>query len=570
MATQNYCAGALSDEPMDWHSIDWSKCHREVRRLQARIVKATQDGRWGKVKALQWLLAHSFSGKAIAVKRVTENQGKNTPGVDRVTWDTPEKKLDAVRSMGRRAYRPLPLRRVYIPKTNGKLRPLGIPTMTDRAMQALYTLGLNPVAETIGDRCSFGFRPERSVADAIKQCFIVLVRHDAAEWILEGDIKGCFDHISHDWLLANVPMDKAILQKWLKSGYMEKSALFATEAGTPQGGIISPTLANLALDGLERLLSEKFYRTTHGGVMINPKVHLVRYADDFIITAYSKELLEFGVKPLVVEFLEERGLTLSEDKTRITHIAEGFDFLGQNVRKYDGKLLIKPSAKNYQACAHKIRGIIKANKTAKQSTLIKLLNPVIHGWANFHRHVAAKRKFASMDRDVWRALWKWAKRRHPNKNGAWVRQRYFQVSGSRTWVFAVDTGDKLPSGKPRLVELRRASDTRIKRHIKIRNDANPFDRDWETYFEERIGFKKVENPKDRKRLLRLWLDQDGLCPICNQKVTRETGWSMHRLTGLIDGGSDKLGNLAILHPLCHRKAHRFGIKVVKPAPDTGL
>jgi RNA-directed DNA polymerase len=570
MTTQQICAGAPSGESIHWHSIDWGKCHREVRRLQARIVKATQEGRWGKVKALQWLLTHSFSGKAIAVKRVTENQGKKTPGVDNLTLETPEKKRNAINTMRRRGYRPLPLRRIYIPKTNGKLRPLGIPTMKDRAMQALYLLGLIPVAETVGDQDSFGFRPERSVADAIEQCFTVLARRDAAQWVLEGDIKGCFDNISHDWLLANIPMDKAVLQKWLRGGYMDKAALFATEAGTPQGGIISPTLANFALDGLEKLLSEHFYRTERNGVMIHPKVHLIRYADDFVITGASKELLENEVKALVVQFLAERGLTLSEEKTKISHITDGFDFLGQNIRKYNGKLLIKPSAKNYKACADKIRGIIKGNKTAKQATLIKLLNPVIQGWANFHRHVVAKQSFKYMDRDVWRALWRWAKRRHPNKNSAWIRQRYFQVSGNRTWVFAEDTGEKLPNNKPILIELRQACDTRIKRHTKIRKDANPFDPNWETYFEKRIGFKMMNNLKGRKRLVRLWIEQDKNCPICEQKITMETGWNIHHLTRRVDGGSDKLGNLVILHPNCHRQAHSLGINVVKPAPAMGL
>jgi len=214
MTTQQSCAGAPSHGTVDWHSIDWAKCHREVRRLQARIVKATQEGRHGKVKALQWLLTHSFSAKALAVKRVTENQGRKTPGVDKKIWSTPEAKGKAMLSLKRRGYQPLPLRRVYIPKANGKMRPLGIPTMKDRAMQALHLQALAPVSETIADRNSYGFRPERSTADAIEQCFCALGRRDAAEWILEGDIKGCFDNISHDWLIANVPMDKAILRKW--------------------------------------------------------------------------------------------------------------------------------------------------------------------------------------------------------------------------------------------------------------------------------------------------------------------------------------------------------------------
>jgi RNA-directed DNA polymerase len=335
---------ASSGKAEHWDQIDWFQCERHVRRLQARIVKATREGRWNKVKTLQRLLTHSFSGKALAVKRVTENQGKRTPGVDGRIWNTPASKLKAIGSMQRRGYRPLPLRRVYIPKANGKQRPLGIPTMKDRSMQALYLLALAPIAETTADLNSYGFRPERSTADALQQCFNVLSRKCSPQWVLEGDIKGCFDHINHEWMLQNVPTDKTVLQKWLKAGYIENRTLFSTEAGTPQGGIISPTLANMTLDGLEKLLSEHFPRGKwKDGKPWRPKVNMVRYADDFIITGDSKELLENEVRPLVEQFLTQRGLTLSADKTCITHIDQGFDFLGQNLRKYDGKPLVKPS-----------------------------------------------------------------------------------------------------------------------------------------------------------------------------------------------------------------------------------
>lgn len=223
-----------------WHDIDWAKCHKSVKRLQARIAKAEKEGRHGKVRALQWLLTHSFSARALAVKRVTENQGKNTPGVDGQTWSTPEAKFRGIASLKRRGYKPLPLRRVLIPKSNGKMRPLGIPTIRDRAMQALYLLALEPVAETRADKNSYGFRPGRATADAIEQTFIALSKKNGAQWILEGDIKACFDEISHEWLLKNIPMDKKILQKWLKAGFVHKRKLFPTEAGTPQGGVISP------------------------------------------------------------------------------------------------------------------------------------------------------------------------------------------------------------------------------------------------------------------------------------------------------------------------------------------
>jgi RNA-directed DNA polymerase len=219
--------GALSDRPTAWHAINWYAVHRQVRRLQARMVKAVQGKRWGKVHALQHLLTHSFSGKALAVKRVTTNDGSQTPGVDGMVWDTPAQKACAIEELRQRGYRALPLRRLYIPKTDGtsRRRPLSIPVMHDRAMQALYLLALDPIAETLGDPNSYGFRTERSTGDAIEQCFNVLARMHAPQWILEGDIRACFDGISHEWLVAHIPLDKAMLQKWLTAGFVEKQRL---------------------------------------------------------------------------------------------------------------------------------------------------------------------------------------------------------------------------------------------------------------------------------------------------------------------------------------------------------
>jgi len=482
---------ASSGRAQDWDQMDWSKYERHVRRLQARIVKATREGRWNKVKTLQRLLTHSFSGKALAVKRVTENQGKRTSGVDGVLWSTPAAKLKAIESMQHRGYRPLPLRRVYIPKANGKQRPLGIPVMSDRAMQALHLLALAPIAETTADPDSYGFRPERSTVDAMSQCFKVLSFKRSPQWILEGDIKGCFDHISHSWMGKNIPMDKTVLHQWLKAGYVEKRILFPTEEGTPQGGIVSPTLANMTLDGLQPLLAKHFPREKwKDGKKWSPKVNLVRYADDFIITGDSKELLENEVRPLVEQFLTERGLTLSPDKTRITHIDEGFDFLGQNLRKYDGKPLVKPSKKNVHAFLEKVRGIIGANGTVPQAMLIDRLNPVIRGWANYHQHAAATGTFDRVDHEIWRRIWRWARRRHPNKSATWVKKRYFPALDGRSWVFAAHAGERTAEGKPVWKRLARASNTKIRRHIKIRRDANPFDPTWQPYFQERAFRKK--------------------------------------------------------------------------------
>jgi RNA-directed DNA polymerase len=467
---------------MDWRSLNWAKIHRQVQRLQMRIAKAAREGNLREAKAFQRLLTRSFAAKALAVKRVTENQGKKTPGVDGEIWSTPEAKVTAVLSLNRRGYKPMPLRRVYIPKSNGKKRPLGIPTMKDRAMQALYKLALEPVAETMADKNSYGFRPLRSTADAIQQCWIALNKKTSPFWILEGDIKGCFDNISHDWLMTNIPMDKDILRKWLKAGYIDLGTLYATSAGTPQGGIISPVLANMTLDGLEAELKKAFRQ--------KDKVHMVRYADDFIITGTSKAILEDKVCPLVKSFLRVRGLELSLEKTRITHIDEGFDFLGQHIRKYGGKLLIKPAKKNVKAFLDKARKTVKGISEAKQVNLIRLLNPIIRGWANYHRHIVAKDTFAKVDHRIWQALWQWCRRRHPKKGTRWIKDKYFRKRGTRNWVFAAESKTIRPDGKPVMVELVSAAKIKIWRHIKIRGIANPFDPSWASYFKERIRLLK--------------------------------------------------------------------------------
>jgi RNA-directed DNA polymerase len=542
-----------------WDGINWVSVQRHVRGLQARIVKATQEGRHNKAKALQWLLTHSFSGRALAVKRVTGNEGKNTPGVDKVTWKTPVAKINAMASLKRRGYSPLPLRRVFIPKKNGqKTRPLGIPAMKCRAMQALHLLALEPIAETTADPNSYGFRSERSTADAGEQCFISLARKTSAEWVLEADIQSCYDKISHDWMLANIPTDRVILRKWLKAGFVYQNELFPTEAGTPQGGIISPATANMTLDGLEAMLAEKFPRAERRGL----KMNMVRYADDFIITGHSKEWLEQEVKPAVVEFLAERGLVLSPEKTKITHIKDGFDFLGWNIRKYNGKLLMKPSKASVKAHLGKIREIIKANKTAKQANLIRLLNPVLRGWANYHSHVVAKETFVRTDTRVWSMLWQWAVRRHPNKGTRWVKEKYLKPRGSRNWTFTAT--EHKEDGTTRDLTLLQESDTPIHRHIKIKASANPHDRQWEQYFESRWGKQMLHSARGRRKLYRVWRRQDGRCPTCQQPITKSTPWAARYIVTRAAGGSDAASNLCLHHHNCHRHSHYAETSVVSP------
>ncbi len=536
---------------------NWKEVQSNVSRLQVRIVKALKENRWNKAKALQHLLTRSFSGKAIAVKRVTENTGKKTAGVDNQLWDSPQKKANAVGNLKHHGYQPKPLKRVNIPKSNGNIRPLGIPTLTDRAMQALHLLALDPICETVSDKNSYGFRKERATADAIEQVFIVLSRQTSAQWVLEGDIRGCFDNINHDWMLENIPMEKGILKKWLKAGYIEKRQLFPTESGTPQGGICSPTLMNLTLNELEQLLKESF--------KARQKIHLVRYADDFIITGESKEILEMQVKPLVENFLKERGLELSKEKTLITNIEKGFDFLGMNCRKYNGKLLIKPSKAKVQLFLRKIKKLLRENLNTPPNRLIMKLNPILRGWGDYYQHVVSKQIFSYVDSRVWQMIWKWTRRRHPSKSKTWRKRKYYKSVGSRNWVFTATAQEK---GKVRTLRLFNLQDIPIQRHRKIKGEANPYDSDWETYFEERIGLQMKESLKGYKRLLRLWFSQNGKCLICESKITKQTGWHIHHLQRRVDGGNDTFANTVLLHPNCHHQVHSQRLEVSKPCSST--
>lgn len=467
--------GASSTRP-EWNTINWQIAQKQVRRLQIRIAKASREGRHNKAKALQWLLTHSFTAKLLAVKQVTQNTGGKTAGIDNVIWKTDKQKILAVQKLHRRGYVAQPLRRVYIPKKNSKQkeRPLGIPTMKDRAMQALHLLALEPISEIQADGNSYGFRPKRSTADAISHCFYALARRCAPAWILEGDIKACFDRIEHSWLIAHIPMDKAILRKWLTAGYVEKGKLFPTMAGTPQGGIISPTLANMTLDGLEK--AAKMYATK------KDKIHVIRYADDFIITGNSKELLENKIKPSIMAFLQMRGLQLSPEKTRITHIENGFDFLGAHARKYKGKLLIKPAKGNIQTFLSNIKQTIESNHGVKTEILIRKLNAKIRGWANYHRHIVSKKTFSTVDNSIFWMLYKWLKRRHPNKNAAWRYKEYFRTEAGNRWIFHAKVHKE---SKITFLDLFRASQVPIRRHLKIQAQATPYDPLFKDYFMQR-------------------------------------------------------------------------------------
>lgn len=460
----------------NWQSINWTRVEQDVCRLQMRIAKSARAKRWGKAQALQRLLTRSHQAKLLAVKRVTENQGRKTPGIDGIVWGGAKQKWEAVQALICRDYRSQPLRRVYIPKKNGKKRPLGIPTMFDRAMQALFLLAYEPIAEVSADIHSYGFRPKRSAADAIERCFVVLANRASARWILECDIKGCFDNISHEWIHQHLKLETKVLNQWLKAGFMDKGRLFPTTAGTPQGGIISPCLSNGVLDGMEAML-KAISRPVQ-------KVHLIRYADDFVITADSKELLESTIKPAVVAFLLERGLTLSEEKTLITSITKGFDFLGFNVRKYGNKLLIKPSKSSVKSFLESIRLLIKKGVSTPTVSLLRSINRKVVGWANYYRHVVAKNIFGDVDSAIFHALHRMIKRKHPRKSAAWLYRKYYTNRGMRRWMFYAPY--VVSSGERRSVWLKKAADIPIRRHRQVISVATPYDAEWLDYFEKRV------------------------------------------------------------------------------------
>ncbi len=398
--------------------------------------------------------------------------------MDGVVWNTPRKKMQAALSLKRRGYKAKPLKRVYIPKKQiGKFRSLSIPVMRCRGQQALHLLALEPVAEMLVDKNAYGFRPLRSTADAIGQCFILLGRKDAAQYILEADIKDCFNSISKSWIQDNVTMDKEMLRKWLDAGYIDKGRWNPTEKGTPQGSLCSPTILNVTLSGLEATVKKAASSRKY-------KVHSCIYADDFIITGATKEVLEDKVRPAVESFLRERGLSLSQEKTRVTHINEGFDFLGMNIRKYKSKLIIKPAKSSIKRFLADIRRIIKINATTKMEDLIRQLNPKVRGWANYYRHVCSKRIFNYVDNAIFWALWRWCKRRHPKKGVRWIKDKYFHKDKLRNWVFSAKIQDK--DGNKSYLNLIKAADTPIRRHVKIRAEVTPYNPIYREYLNERL------------------------------------------------------------------------------------
>ena len=454
-----------------WADIHWHNVEEHVRRLQERIYRATTNKAWRTGKNLQKLLVRATSNKLLAIRRITqENQGKHTAGIDGMVYDTTEARWKLFQEgLSLKGYKPKPVRRVYIPKDNGKQRPLGIPTGRDRVMQAIVKAALEPEWEARFEANSYGFRPGRCTMDAIAAIHTTMSRKDSSPWVLDADISGCFDNLDHSPLLAKLPVFTATLHRWLKAEVVELGSLTPTDTGTPQGGVISPLLANVALDGMERLFDAEdadgrpkapaFRRGNNKGIAV------IRYADDVVITAPTREVLETYVRPRLEHFLQERGLAFNEAKTRIVHIREGVNFLGFHLRQVgrrEPKLLTVPRKANVLAHLREIRAYLDAHKQTPAVQVIKALNPVIRGWAQYYRHVSAKAVLAKVAHAQGAMLWRWARRRHPKKGRAWVKAHYYGEEAP--WTFR--------AGKAEFV---RPDRTPITRFTKVTGRYSPYD-----------------------------------------------------------------------------------------------
>jgi RNA-directed DNA polymerase len=537
----------------EWKDIPWRKLERKNFKLQKRIYQASRRGDVTKVRKLQRLLMKSRSAKLLAVRRVTqENKGKKTAGIDGVKSLTPKQRLELTQNL-RLTDKAKPTRRVWIPKPGREeKRPLGIPVMYDRALQALVKLALEPEWEARFEPNSYGFRPGRSCHDAINAIWHKLKMRP--KWVLDADIAKCFDRIDHKALLLKIntsPNIRRQLRAWLKAGVMDDFKYFDTNEGTPQGGVISPLLANIALHGMENRITQAF-----------KQAKVIRYADDFVILHDDLEVIH-KCKTIIEEWLQGMGLELKDTKTRITHSLEGgkehstgFDFLGFNIRqiqvgKYQTRTpgkgfdtLITPSKEKVKSHAKKLAQTIGSHKSASQSDLIKLLNPQIRGWANYYRTGNSKKTYTLLDNLLYLKLKRWTERRHPNKNKSWCVNRYWEIE-EKGWRF-VDKRSKS--------QLLKYADTKVKspmtkdQYVKIQGDRSPYDGDW-AYWATRMG----EHPELPKRVSYLLKQQKGKCPHCGLRFTPDSQMEIHHKD--INHKNNKWENLELLHLVCHDQVH---------------
>src|SRR5579871_5893551 len=504
----------VTERPTDWDQVNWEKAHRIVSNLRQRIFRAAEKGDLKKVRSLQRLMLRSYSNILLSVRRVTQtNAGKNTPGVDKIVIKTARSRgviVDYLSSFT--PWKSRPVRRVYIPKSNGKRRPLGIPTILDRCRQAMVKNALEPFWEQKFEGISYGFRPGRGCHDAIVKIYHLALPFGKRRWVVDADIKGAFDNIDHDYLLqtiGNFPA-RELIKQWLKAGVMEDGVFAATETGVPQGGVISPLLANIALHGMEEALRVRHTRrdgtsvVTYQGVAYNNKGEsvgkraLVRYADDFVVFSETKEDAEACIQ-ILTEWLKERGLTLSEEKTHIVHLTEGFDFLGFTVKHYKSpstktgwKLLITPSKKSEQAFRDKMKAHWLSFRGKPVGVVLTTLNPILRGWANYFRIGVASRVFRRLSEWMFnRCIW-YAKRTHPSKSWKWIVNRYFgrlNLDREDRWVF----GDKRTHSY-----LNKLIWFPIQRHVMVVGNASPDKPALRGYWKARQGAKAKESPDSKE------------------------------------------------------------------------
>lgn len=533
----------------EWHSINWKKAEAVIRDLQEKIVIATLNENMKEVYLLQWKLLNTFEAKVLAIRKVITNKGKKTPGTDGIVWKSPKDYWNAIQALTEivknpQEYQAQPLRRIWIPKANSKeLRPLGIPTIFDRAVQALYHLVIDPAVETKSDPNSFGFRKFRSTQDAITAIRSIMDKKRSPRWILEADISKCFDKISHEFLMKHTPIcHKMVLKQWLKSGIREQLNYMETDAGTPQGGVISPLLSNIALNGIEKHIKKAnpLIKGQSSGV------HVIRYADDMIITGKSKEIA-IKNQQLLSKFLKERGLELNEKKTLITHIKTGFDFLGFNIRrmKWNARLnndtdqetvlIIKPSSKGIKKLKRLISKIIVMNKPIKK--IISELNPILRGWGE-HKRISyhTQEVFISIDHWIYKKMLKWSYLHKGSLRKTVLK--YMVKTNTRKWNWGVSKTEKLINlGEISIIILR-----------PLKLDKNPYIRKNLEYFEKRR--EKLIEAKFRQQVYKLFNQR---CPLCNESLHNEETVELHHINPQKSGGKYSLENIVPLHELCHKQ-----------------